>query len=180
MTRHRVLVLGGARSGKSAAAEAMLPRAKPIDYVATGTPPGGADLAWSERVLAHRARRPACWRTIETLDLEAVLGEPRSAGPALIDCLTTWLARVMDDCGVWEARQGADDELARDVDRLVGAYQSARRRVITVSNEVGSGIVPQTSSGRRFRDELGWLNQRIAAASDEVWVCTAGIARRLR
>jgi len=109
-----------------------------------------------------------------------VLGASRTAAPALIDCLTTWLARVMDDCGLWEARQGAGDELARRTGRLVSAYQSARRRVVAVSNEVGSGIVPQTASGRRFRDELGLLNQRIAAASNEVWLCTAGIARRLK
>jgi adenosylcobinamide kinase / adenosylcobinamide-phosphate guanylyltransferase len=173
-------VLGGARSGKSAAAEAMVLHAKSVDYIATGEPPDGADQEWSDRVLGHRARRPAHWRTIETLDLEAALGEPRSAAPALIDCLTTWLARVMDDCGLWEARPGADDELEQRTSQLVGAYQSARRRVVTVSNEVGSGIVPQTASGRRFRDELGLLNQRIATASHEVWLCTAGIARRLK
>ncbi len=155
-------------------------RARSVDYIATGEPPDGTDLEWSDRVLAHRARRPAHWRTTETLDLEAVLGASRTAAPALIDCLTTWLARVMDDCGLWEARQGAGDELARRTGRLVSAYQSARRRVVAVSNEVGSGIVPQTASGRRFRDELGLLNQRIAAASNEVWLCTAGIARRLK
>jgi len=178
--RHRILVLGGARSGKSAAAEAMLVRAASVDYIATGQLPDGADVAWSDRVRAHQARRPGHWRTIETLDLEAVLSEPRSAPPALIDCLTTWLARVMDSAGLWESETGAEGELASRADRLVAAYRSARRMVVTVSNEVGSGIVPQTTSGIRFRDDLGSLNQRIAAASDEVWLCTAGIASRLK
>ena len=70
--------------------------------------------------------------------------------------------------------------MADHVDRLLGAWRQTRRHVVAVSNEIGSGVVPETASGRRFRDELGRLNARVAAASDEVWLCTAGIARRLR
>ena len=176
----RVLVLGGARSGKSASAEAMLAGYGAVDYVATGPLPGAGDPEWDERVRDHQERRPAHWRTEETLDVARVLAEPGTAVPALVDCLSTWLARVMDDCGVWSGQPGADRELAARADRLVTAWQAARRPVVAVSNEVGSGVVPATASGRRYRDELGRLNARIAAGSSEVWLCTAGIAQRLR
>jgi adenosylcobinamide kinase/adenosylcobinamide-phosphate guanylyltransferase len=174
----RTLVLGGARSGKSSYAEQLLARERSVDYVACGLAPGDGDPEWADRVALHRARRPESWTTIETVDLVAVL---RSAGPpVLLDCLTTWLARVMDDCGVWVERTGSDAALAAAVDDVVGAWSRTRRRVVAVSNEVGSGIVPATPSGRRFRDELGVLNARVAAASDRVRLVTAGIPQRLR
>jgi adenosylcobinamide kinase / adenosylcobinamide-phosphate guanylyltransferase len=175
----RVLVLGGARSGKSATDESMLAAARAVEYIATGHRQGGGDLEWDRRVREHQERRPASWRTIETLDVAGVLAAPGPA-PALIDCVSTWLARVMDECGLWAGREDADVELACQTDRLVEAWRLTSRHAVAVSNEVGSGVVPGTPSGRRFRDELGWLNARIAAASDEVWLCTAGIAQRLR
>ncbi len=175
----RVLVLGGARSGKSATAEGMLAGDGPVDYVATGTPPGSGDAEWDTRVVEHQQRRPPHWRTMETLALAEVLAAP-DAPPVLVDCLTTWLARVMDDCGAWDGDQDAARALAARIDETVGAWRLTGRHVVAVSNEIGSGVVPGTASGRRFRDELGRLNARIAADSDEVWFCTAGIARRLR
>jgi adenosylcobinamide kinase/adenosylcobinamide-phosphate guanylyltransferase len=129
-------------------------------------------------VALHRSRRPASWRTVETLDLPGVLGRP--GPPVLIDCLTTWLARVMDDCGVWSEAPSADARLAGEVDALLDAWGATRRRVVAVSNEVGSGVVPASASGRRFRDELGVLNARVAASSPRVWLLTAGLPRRLR
>jgi adenosylcobinamide kinase / adenosylcobinamide-phosphate guanylyltransferase len=176
----RVLVLGGARSGKSAAAESMLADAPQVDYVATGLPAGAGDAEWDQRVRDHQDRRPAGWRTLETCEVAELLADGESARPVLIDCLATWLARVMDDCGLWSGDPGADGRLAARTDLLVDAWERTGRHVIAVSNEVGSGVVPATSSGRKFRDELGWLNSRIAAASEEVWLCTAGIPRRLR
>jgi adenosylcobinamide kinase/adenosylcobinamide-phosphate guanylyltransferase len=174
----RVLVLGGARSGKSSHAERLLARRRSVHYVACGLAPSEHDPEWADRVALHRARRPASWSTIETVDLVGVLG---STGPAvLVDCLSTWLARVMDDCGIWTEEPGADDRLAAAIDEVVAAWARTRRRVVGVSNEVGSGIVPATPSGRRFRDELGVLNARIAAASDRVWLVTAGLPHRLR
>ena len=173
-----MFVLGGARSGKSSYAEKLLLREKTVDYVACGTAPGPEDPEWADRVALHRSRRPAAWRTIETLDLEPVLRAP--GPPALVDCLTTWLAGVMDECGVWSEAPGADERLAAAVDGLVTAWAASRRRVVAVSNEVGSGIVPATPSGRRFRDELGVLNARVATASERVWLVTAGIPQRLR
>jgi len=173
----RVLVLGGARSGKSSYAERLLVRERDVDYVACGALPDD-DAEWADRIALHRARRPASWRTLETIDLPAVLGS--RGAPVLVDCLTTWLAGTMDDCGIWTAEAGADERLAAAVDGVVDAWTRSRRRVVGVSNEVGSGIVPATPSGRRFRDELGVLNARIAAASDRVWLVTAGIPQRLR
>ena len=174
----RVLVLGGARSGKSVMAERMLAGRGHAEYVACGRPADDSDPSWAERVRLHRERRPGHWTTLETLDLERVLGGTGS--PVLVDCLSTWLAGVMDECGLWTGSAGADKELAARVDGLLDAWRSSRRVVVAVSNEVGSGIVPATASGVRFRDELGRLNARIAAGSEQVWLCTAGIARRLR
>ena len=174
----RVLVLGGARSGKSRFAEELLSRRTDVDYVACGPVADGSDAEWDDRVAVHRARRPASWRTLETVDLPAVLGSP--GPPVLLDCLSTWLARTMDDCGVWTGAPDADARLAAAVDSAVQAWERAARRVTAVSNEVGSGVVPATPSGRRFRDELGVLNARIAARSDRVWLLTAGLPQRLR
>ena len=174
----RVLVLGGARSGKSRFAEQFLSSAATVTYVACGTPPDATDPEWAERVRLHRARRPPNWRTLESQDLPAVL-RPDST-PALVDCLSTWLATAMDDCGVWSDADGADSALAARIDGLVDAWSASTRHVVAVSNEVGSGVVPATPSGRRYRDELGILNARIAAESDEVWFVVAGIPQRLR
>lgn len=149
-----------------------------VDYVACGLLPDDGDPEWGDRVALHQQRRPASWRTVETIDLVEVLSRP--GPPVLVDCLTTWLARVMDECGAWEEQPGADERLAAAVDGTVAAWVRTPRRVIAVSNEVGSGIVPATPSGRRFRDELGVLNARVAAASNRVWLVTAGIPQRLR
>jgi adenosylcobinamide kinase/adenosylcobinamide-phosphate guanylyltransferase len=174
----RVLVLGGARSGKSRFAEELLSRRADVDYVACGLVPDGSDAEWDDRVALHRARRPASWRTLETVDLPAVLHRP--GPPVLLDCLSTWLARTLDDCGVWTGAPDADERLAAAVDAVVEAWVGAARPVTAVSNEVGSGVVPATPSGRRFRDELGVLNARIAGRSDRVWLLTAGLPQRLR
>jgi uroporphyrin-III C-methyltransferase/precorrin-2 dehydrogenase/sirohydrochlorin ferrochelatase len=181
----RVLVLGGARSGKSQTAEEMLADYVYVHYVATGAPPGSGDVEWDARVREHQDRRPMYWQTTETLAVAEVLTAPdntppTSSAPVLVDCLTTWLARVMDDCEAWDGDPVSGRMLADRVDRLLDAWSRTPRHVIAVSNEVGSGVVPETDSGRMFRDELGRLNSRVAAASDEVWLCTAGIARRLR
>jgi adenosylcobinamide kinase / adenosylcobinamide-phosphate guanylyltransferase len=176
----RVLVLGGARSGKSVTAEGLLEGQARVEYVATGAIPHAGDAEWAARVRAHQQRRPPGWQTRETLDVESVLGARRPAIPVLLECLSTWLARVMEDCGLWAGRPGADQALAARLDTLVAAWRGTRRHVVAVSNEVGSGVVPGTVSGVRYRDELGRLNARVAAECEEVWLCTAGIAQRLR
>ena len=177
----RTLVLGGARSGKSRTAERLLATVPTVRYIGTGPLAGDNDAEWHERVALHRARRPASWFTTETIELADLLRtHSPDQPPLLIDCLTLWLARVMDDGSVWTAdTSAADAELRALVDTLVAAWRNTRGRVVAVSNEVGSGVVPEYASGRRFRDELGTLNARLAAECDEVLVVEAGIARSL-
>ena len=175
----RTLVIGGARSGKSRAAERLLASAEDVTYVATAYP-AEHDPEWTERVARHRARRPSSWTTVETLDLVGVLGLP--GGPLLVDCLTLWLTRVVDrhdgwSDAAWDSTAG--DAVHADVDALVSAVAGATRDVVLVTNEVGQGIVPETASGRRFRDEMGVLNLRVAEACGDVLWCVAGRTVRL-
>lgn len=180
----RTLVLGGARSGKSSFAERLASSSDAVDYVAT-SPRRPDDPEWDARIAAHVARRPASWRTVETLDVAGVLAEPREA-TVLVDCLTLWLSAVMDRLGCWassvdgDATSGALERLATETDALAAALRATSRDVICVSNEVGQGIVPATASGRLFRDRMGVLNASIAAACDEVWFLTAGLPQRLK
>ena len=171
----RVLILGGARSGKSERAELRLAAEPDVTYVATGAT-GADDPDWAARVAAHRARRPAWWRTAETTDLAGLLAAAR--GALLIDGIGTWLAAVLDDCGGWDpgARR---DKLAGRVAELIGAWRQASAHVVAVSDETGLGVVPATPAGRLFRDELGRLNQALAAESEEAELVVAGQVLRL-
>ncbi len=171
-TGWRTLVLGAARSGKSTVAERLLAdRCGPVTYVATG-PAAASDPEWAERVRAHRARRPASWRTIETRDVAGVLGD--ATGPVLVDCLTLWLTAVLDDAGAWDGRAGWRSHLDKEVARLADAWAAATVPVVAVSNEVGAGVVPGTAAGRLFRDEQGRLNARLAASADRCLLVVAG------
>lgn len=170
----RTLVIGGARSGKSREAERLLAAEPEVTYVATAYPMG-TDDEWDDRVRRHRADRPAHWRTDETLDLVGLLSAPGE--PLLVDCLTLWLTRVMDRHDAWDdavwATRGEKAVLA-EVDALVSAWRATRRRVVAVTNEVGQGVVPDTASGRRFRDLMGRLNAAVAAETEDVRWCVAG------
>jgi adenosylcobinamide kinase / adenosylcobinamide-phosphate guanylyltransferase len=177
----RVLVLGGARSGKSEQAEMKLAGEPDVTYVATGaTEEGGSaesggpagDPEWAARVAAHRARRPAWWRTAETTDLAGVLAGAR--GALLIDGIGTWLAAVMDECGAWDGSADSAARLAARIAGLAGAWRQTAAYVVAVSDETGLGVVPGTSAGRLFRDELGRLNQMLAAESEEAELVVAG------
>ncbi|OEV01704.1 bifunctional adenosylcobinamide kinase/adenosylcobinamide-phosphate guanylyltransferase [Streptomyces oceani] len=177
----RTLVLGGARSGKSAEAERRLAAFPGVEYVATGGSRRG-DPEWAERVALHRERRPASWRTTETCDLVPLLAEA-DGEPLLIDCLALWLTDAMDVVGAWDDEHWAADgarALRRRTGELVAALRGSGRMVVAVSNEVGSGVVPATPAGRRFRDELGRLNAAVAAECEEVLLVVAGTAVRLR
>ncbi|MGW2208911.1 bifunctional adenosylcobinamide kinase/adenosylcobinamide-phosphate guanylyltransferase [Streptomyces sp. NPDC001781] len=176
----RTLVLGGARSGKSVEAERRLGSFPDVVYAATGGTRAG-DREWADRVAAHRERRPGSWRTAETTDLVPLLAE--DGPPLLIDCLSLWLTDVMDAVGAWDDAQWADggEKALRDrVHELTRAVRETRRTVVAVSNEVGSGIVPATPSGRRYRDELGRLNAAFAAECEHVVLVVAGQALVLR
>lgn len=166
------LVLGGARSGKSRYAESLLAAHPSVTYVAPGAVPDDSDPEWAERISWHQARRPASWTTLETVDLVTAI---QSADrPLLIDCLSTWLARVIDDIDAWEDRTRAASHLEQETARLVEALGSAPVDIVVVTNEVGMSVVPDTSSGRMFRDELGRLNAAVSAASDHVALVVAG------
>ncbi|WP_458243331.1 bifunctional adenosylcobinamide kinase/adenosylcobinamide-phosphate guanylyltransferase [Streptomyces sp. MAI_2237] len=176
----RTLVLGGARSGKSVEAERRLEAFPDVLYVATGGTRGG-DSEWASRVAAHRERRPGSWRTTETCDLVPLLAQ--DGPPLLIDCLSLWLTDAMDAVGAWDDAVWADAgerDLRQRVRELVEAVRGARRTVVAVSNEVGSGIVPATASGRRYRDELGRLNAAFAGECEQVVLVVAGQAVVLR
>lgn len=173
----RTLVLGGARSGKSAHAEGLL-GAGPVDYLATARR-AADDPEWEGRIAAHVARRPPAWRTVEPPDLPAAL---RSAGPrpVLIDDVASWLAGELDDAGAWEGGDAALHRVRRRGAELVAAVAHCRIRLVLVSAEVGLGVIPGSPAGRLFRDELGALNADLAAACDEVLLLVAGLPVRLR
>ncbi|MFI9254189.1 bifunctional adenosylcobinamide kinase/adenosylcobinamide-phosphate guanylyltransferase [Streptomyces sp. NPDC053069] len=176
----RTLVLGGARSGKSVEAERRLETFPDVLYVATGGTRDG-DGEWAQRVALHRERRPGSWRTAETTDLVPLLRE--DGPPLLIDCLSLWLTDVMDSVGAWDDAEwagGGEKSLRERVRELADAVRGTRRTVVAVSNEVGSGIVPATASGRRYRDELGRLNAAFGAECEQVLLVVAGQALVLR
>ncbi|MFI0963591.1 bifunctional adenosylcobinamide kinase/adenosylcobinamide-phosphate guanylyltransferase [Streptomyces sp. NPDC021080] len=176
----RTLVLGGARSGKSVEAERRMEAFPDVLYVATGGTRGG-DSEWAQRVSVHRERRPGSWRTVETCDLVPLLAEE---GPALlVDCLSLWLTDAMDSVNAWDDAEwsgGGERALRARVEELVAAVRATRRTLVAVSNEVGSGIVPATASGRRYRDELGRLNAAFAGECEHVLLVVAGQALTLR
>jgi adenosylcobinamide kinase/adenosylcobinamide-phosphate guanylyltransferase len=171
----RTLVLGGNRSGKSAYAEALLADEPTVHYVATA-PPDRADRDWMARIAEHQARRPKAWTTIETGDVALAMAS--DGPPLLVDSITSWLVRTMDEWHAWATAHSRD--VQRHVDELVEAWELTDRRAVLVSDEVGMGIVPEAPSGRRFRDDLGTVNQRLAAVADEVILLVAGLPLRLK
>ncbi|MDQ0327042.1 adenosylcobinamide kinase/adenosylcobinamide-phosphate guanylyltransferase [Rhodopseudomonas julia] len=166
------LVLGGARSGKSAYAERLVEESglTPV-YVAT-CPPSQNDAEMRERIAAHQARRGPAWRTVEEpIALAAVIA--REAAPEhalLVDCLTLWLSNILF----------AEEDLAARTRELCAALSSAKGPVIFVSNEVGLGIVPDNALARRFRDAQGRLNQEIARSAELVVFMAAGLPLALK
>ncbi|WP_326630946.1 MULTISPECIES: bifunctional adenosylcobinamide kinase/adenosylcobinamide-phosphate guanylyltransferase [unclassified Streptomyces] len=176
----RTLVTGGARSGKSVEAERRLETFPEVVYVATGGGRDG-DAEWAARIGLHRERRPAAWRTEETCELVELLES--DGPPLLIDCLSLWLTDAMDQVDAWSDTawaNGGETALRKRIAELVGAVRGTRRTVVAVTNEVGSGVVPATASGRRFRDELGRLNAAFADECEHVLLVVAGQAVTLR
>lgn len=167
----RTLVLGGIRSGKSGWAELALAEAltpgQPARYIATGAVPGG-DQAWTQRVSEHRNRRPAYWSTVETTDVATQLRQD-TATPTLVDDIGGWLTAAMDTRDSWNG-----GSVSADVDDLLNAASGFGSPLVLVSPEVGLTVVPATESGRRFADELGLLNQRLATLCDRVVLVIAG------
>lgn len=169
-----VLVTGGVRSGKSRYAESLFAPTDPVSYLTPGYPADpAADAEWAARVAAHRLRRPPAWRTVETLELAEAIAA--SAGPVLIDCLGTWLTRLLDAWDAWEAEESAwAPRLATATEILAAAVREHPADVVVVTNEVGWGVVPEYRAGRRFADHLGRVNQQVGAACDQVVLLVAG------
>ena len=159
------LVLGGARSGKSRFAEALVTgEANSGTYIATAEA-GDAEMA--ARIAHHRLHRGDFWRTVEApLDVaSAILAHADPARPVLLDCLTLWLSNLL----------GAGRVVEHETEALLGAMRDARGPVVLVANEVGLGLVPETPLGRQFRDEAGRLNQAVAAIANRVVFVAAGL-----
>jgi len=165
------LVLGGARSGKSRHAERLVEAARTAasTYIATAEA-GDAEMA--ARIADHRARRGRLWHTVEApLDLAAAVAAHAAPDrPVLVDCLTLWLSNLLLAGRVAE----------HEAEILCGALRRAGGPVVLVANEVGLGLVPETPLGRRFRDEAGRLNQRVAALADRVVFVAAGLPLMLK
>jgi adenosylcobinamide kinase/adenosylcobinamide-phosphate guanylyltransferase len=160
------LLLGGARSGKSAAAVAMASRWDgPVVVIATGEP---RDEEMRARIKRHRAKRPPEWTTVEEpVDLEAALSTVPARACVVIDCLTLWVSNLME-------RGFSDDDIDERSDKAAATAAARDVPTIVVSNEVGWGIVPADPLTRRFRDALGRVNTSWASASAHTMLMVAG------
>ena len=167
MASHIILVIGGARSGKSRYAEE---RARGSGarflYIATAE---ARDEEMARRIAAHRARRGPEWTTVEApLEIVGALTENRGrCDSAVVDCVTLWLSNLIERAG--------ENAIERAVEEFIAVARDFGAPVFVVTNEVGSGIVPESALARKFRDLAGRVNQRLAAAADEVVLMIAGL-----
>ena len=174
MTTH--LILGGARSGKSAYAEKLAAESNlEVTYIATAQV---YDDEFGLRIQHHKDRRPEHWKTVEVPhQLAKTLQKEAAPNRCLIvDCLTLWLAQCI--CPECAPADGVDWRLQRSL--LLEAIPTLQGKVIFVSNEVGMGIVPLGEINRQFQDEAGRINQAVAALCDEVVFVAAGLPLRLK
>lgn len=172
-----ILILGGARSGKSNHAQRLaLEAGGEVLFVATAEP---LDEEMRVRIEAHRKARPAHWRTIE---LPYGIGagikkNRRGAGVVIIDCLTLLVSNLICHEGSVE---GAVKRVRREIASLLRCLDSTEASFIIVSNEVGLGLVPENKLGRLYRDLLGEVNRRVAVRADEVLLMVAGIPVKIK
>jgi len=177
MGKRLTLVLGGARSGKSAHARRLAgERGSSILFVATAEP---CDEEMAERIARHRAERPEGWRTLEA-PADVALAIEREAGTSdlvLLDCISVLAGNIYSREESFEA---AERRLERELDLLLEVHERSAAEWIIVSNEVGMGVVPAYPLGRAFRDGLGRAHQRLASRADEAYLIVAGLAMRLK
>lgn len=166
-----VYVTGGARSGKSSYAEARAAASgEAVTYLATAQ---AFDAEMTRRIGRHRADRPAAWPTLEE-PLNVPQALQRASSPTvLLDCLSLWVSNML--LADW-----TDEAMLAAADRLLAAACARPGLTVLVSNEVGLGIVPDNALARRYRDVLGWVNQRAAAASDEAYLLVSGLPLPLK
>jgi adenosylcobinamide kinase/adenosylcobinamide-phosphate guanylyltransferase len=179
-----ILIVGGARSGKSSYAEELAAQfGERALYLATAQ---AGDEEMEARIAAHRQARLPSWRTVETSGsvgraIRAALSA-QSADAVILDCLTLLVSNVILEgrCLSEEDYDGVDETAARqrveaEIDELLAAYRAENVPWIVISNEVGWGLVPPYPLGRTYRDLLGWANQRLAAVADRVYLMVAGL-----
>lgn len=179
-----ILVLGGAKSGKSLYAENLVAD-KQVAYIATAEV---HDKEMEQRVQAHRARRPASWLTFETpMDIESALsGLDDKIEFVIIDCLTIYITNLLlkvafhDDDSLFDVDEACFDSIVGKVESLCYCAKGINANVVLVSNEVGFGIVPNNKLARVFRDIAGRANQIVANKADEVFFVVAGIAQKIK
>jgi adenosylcobinamide kinase / adenosylcobinamide-phosphate guanylyltransferase len=166
-----VLLIGGARSGKSTlAVELAAASGRPVVYVATAEP-GDDDMAG--RIERHRAERPPEWRTVEEpIDLAAVVGALGSDSFVIVDCLTLWVANLV-------LAGQTDGDVVASAGALAGVLSGRPAPTVVVTNEVGLGVHPDTALGRRYRDVLGGVNRTVARTARRTLLLVAGRALRL-
>ena len=172
-----VLILGGARSGKSSyAQQTAADRGGRVLFCATAQP---LDEEMRERIHAHRQSRPPGWDTLELRDglAAALAGEVGKYDTVIVDCITLLAANCMGEAIDYKTAERAVDA---EMDGLIGLMQRSGCSYILVSNEVGSGIVPDNILARVYRDTLGKANQRLARAADEVVLMTAGLPLKIK
>jgi adenosylcobinamide kinase/adenosylcobinamide-phosphate guanylyltransferase len=181
-----ILVLGGARSGKSRFAEELAQElGGQVTYIATAE---ARDLEMAERIARHQASRPAAWKTIEApLELAEAIRTSAGANVVIVDCVTLYLTNLMmRELGpIGEAENPAiplevEAKIQTQITELIQAAKESSALIILVANEVGLGLVPPFTLGRFFRDLAGRTNREIAAAADKVFLLTAGIAVELK
>jgi len=163
--RSVTLVLGGVRSGKSRFAQELAERASSVAFVGTAK---AVDEEMREKIRRHQQERPGHWRTFEEpVDLAGVFtAHAAKFDLVIVDCLTIFVANALE---------GGSESAHQHIDLFLESLRSSQHSVVLVSNEVGSGVVPEYPSGRRFRDLLGELNQRVAALADTVVLMIAGL-----
>ena len=180
MGKRLTLILGGARSGKSAYAQRLAAeRGDTVLYVATAQ---AGDEEMAARIAAHRAERPAHWQTLEAARQlgSAIRVAAGDASIILIDCLTLLASNVIAPLPEPVGAAAAESALGAEVDKLLAAYAESTAEWIVISNEVGLGLVPPYPLGRVYRDALGRANQRLAGVADEVLFMVAGLLMRLK
>ncbi|RJQ27908.1 MAG: bifunctional adenosylcobinamide kinase/adenosylcobinamide-phosphate guanylyltransferase [Peptococcaceae bacterium] len=178
-----ILVLGGARSGKSRLAEEMAARlGGKVVYIATAAV---LDGEMAGRVQKHRLRRPEQWETVEeTRAVTGLISRRAEAGMVfLLDCITIWLTNLLiEQNSLKSSISGMEKEavILKEVERLALLAGETPAHVIAVSNEVGLGLVPEYPLGREFRDLAGRANQILARYADEVYLAVAGLPLRIK
>jgi adenosylcobinamide kinase / adenosylcobinamide-phosphate guanylyltransferase len=177
MGKQLIFILGGARSGKSAYAQRLAEKLGGSNVVYVATAEAGDD-EMRARIAAHRAKRPAGWRTMEAPQLTG-LDLAGNARVVLLDCVTLLVSNAVIAAGDEVDGSTAEAAAGGEVDALLAAYTEGSATWIAISNEVGMGLVPPYPLGRLYRDALGRANQRIAAAADRVFLLVAGLPWKL-